>query len=110
YMAALEKSQFDLIMSDFTLPPFNGGVALEMARERRPDVPFIYVSGTIGEETAVNALLAGATDYVVKHNLKRLVPAVTRALREAAYKRKHLQAEEYLRNSEAKYRQIIETS
>jgi PAS domain S-box-containing protein len=110
FVASLEKSGFDLIITDFTLPSFDGKRALVLAREKCPDIPFIYVSGTIGEDFAVQALISGATDYILKHNLKRLVPAVQRALLEADQRKKHRQAEEELRQSEAKYRRIIETT
>ncbi len=74
----------DLILSDFSLPQFDGLRALEIAAARVPDIPFIYVSGTIGEERAIDALQRGATDYVLKTNLSRLPSAVERALREAS--------------------------
>jgi signal transduction histidine kinase len=80
---ALEHSECDLILSDCTLPQFSGLQALEIAHALKPQVPFIFVSGTIGEETAIQSLQDGATDYVLKHRLSRLVPAVRRALTEA---------------------------
>ena len=83
----LSESNPDLILSDFTLPGFDGISALEIVREVRPDIPFIFLSGTIGEERAIDALQRGAYDYVLKTNMKRLVPAVRRALGEAAGKR-----------------------
>jgi diguanylate cyclase (GGDEF)-like protein/PAS domain S-box-containing protein len=73
----------DIILSDFSMPQFSGMEALEIAVELAPDVPFVFVSGTIGEERAIEALRRGATDYVLKTNLMRLVPAIERALREA---------------------------
>ena len=79
---ALEHSECDLILSDCTLPQFSGLQALEIAHALKPQVPFIFVSGTIGEETAIQSLQDGATDYVLKHRLSRLVPAVRRALTE----------------------------
>ena len=81
FRKALE-GPLDLIISDFTLPSFDGKRALAITRERRPDIPFIFVSGTIGEEKAIESLLAGATDYVIKPNFGRLLPAVKRALKE----------------------------
>ena len=72
----------DLILSDYSLPSFDGLKALAIAQEKCPDVPFILVTGVMGEEFAVEALKKGATDYVLKSNLKRLVPAVNRALEE----------------------------
>jgi two-component system cell cycle sensor histidine kinase/response regulator CckA len=80
---ALQAPQCDLILSDCTLPRFHGLEALEVARRARPEVPFVFVSGTIGEETAIQSLQNGATDYVLKQRLRRLVPAVRRALAEA---------------------------
>src|SRR5262245_33692780 len=87
FLEALD-TPVDLIISDYTLPCFDGKTALKLARERRPDVPFIFVSGTIGEEVAIDSLLSGATDYVLKHKFARFVPAVPRALHEAQ-ERKH---------------------
>jgi signal transduction histidine kinase len=80
---ALEKMPFDLILSDCKLPGFDGMRALEIARALKPEIPFVFVSGTIGEDTAIESLRNGATDYVLKDRLTRLVPAVKRALAEA---------------------------
>jgi signal transduction histidine kinase len=80
---ALCQPKWNLILSDCTLPRFHGLEALEVARATRPEIPFIFVSGTIGEETAINSLQNGATDYVLKHRLTRLAPAIRRALSEA---------------------------
>src|SRR6266581_1493441 len=87
FARALEKGGFDLILADFCLPGFSGSSALAMARARRPDIPFIFVSGTMGEDVAVESLKEGATDYVLKHKLSRLAPAVRRALVEAQERR-----------------------
>src|SRR5260370_17392392 len=73
----------DLILADYTLPSFDGLTALEIARKTRPDIPFIFVSGTLDEEVAIEALKIGATDYVFKTRLSRIVPSAHRALREA---------------------------
>src|SRR3990172_2860661 len=73
----------DVILSDFTLPQFDGRSALMLARELAPDTPFIFVSGTVGEEAAIRALKDGAADYVLKSNLARLPSAVERAVQEA---------------------------
>ena len=81
--SALHEEKWDLILSDCTLPQFSGKEALWMARTKMPDIPFIFVSGTMGEETAIDSLQNGATDYVLKHHLSRLVPAVRRAVTEA---------------------------
>jgi two-component system, cell cycle sensor histidine kinase and response regulator CckA len=89
FVEELKTGGYDLIVSDFRLPSFDGAQALALAREYRPEIPFIYLSGAIGEEAAVEALLKGATDYVLKDNMKRLIPAVTRALREAERAAEH---------------------
>jgi diguanylate cyclase (GGDEF)-like protein/PAS domain S-box-containing protein len=83
FRRALQESPPELILSDFSLPQFGGMDALEIAVEMAPEIPFIFVSGTIGEERAIEALRRGATDYVLKTNLARLVPVIERALREA---------------------------
>ncbi len=88
----------DLILSDFTLPGFDGITALEVARECAPDTPFIFLSGTIGEERAIDALQRGAYDYVLKTNMARLVPAVKRALSDAASRRSRRALEQQLRD------------
>jgi len=75
---ALETQEWDLVVSDYSMPGFSGEEALKILRTKSLDIPFIYVSGTLGEETAVDALKAGAQDYVVKGKLKRLVPAIDR--------------------------------
>jgi signal transduction histidine kinase len=80
FVAALEKGGIDLILSDFTMPAFDGMSALKIARARWPAIPFIHVSGTLGEELAIDSLRSGATDYILKDRLPRLVPAVRRAL------------------------------
>src|SRR6187549_2005745 len=77
----------DVILSDFTLPGFDGISALEISRELAPEAPFIFLSGTLGEERAIDALQRGAYDYVLKTNMARLAPAVRRALNEAAAQR-----------------------
>jgi signal transduction histidine kinase len=89
----------DLILSDYALPSFDGYAALALAREKVPDIPFIFVTGTMGEEVAIETLKNGATDYVLKTRLARLGPAVQRALREAADRRERQRAEEKLRKS-----------
>jgi signal transduction histidine kinase len=97
FEAALENGDFDLVLSDYSLPSFDGLSALELAKEIRPDVPFILVSGVIGEERAIEALKRGATHYVLKQSLERLVPAVRRAVREAEERTERRRAEEALR-------------
>jgi len=109
YLTALEESDLDLILSDYTMPGFDGRQALALARGKRPDVPFLFVSGTIGEDTAIEALKNGATDYVLKHRLMRLIPAVDRALTEARERAERQRAEEAMRESEHKYRELFES-
>ena len=101
FIAALEQGGFDLILADYTLPSFDGLSALKIARRRWPQVPLIFVSGTLGEEVAIEALKIGATDYVFKTRLSRLVPSVKRALREAEEHIGLSRAEEALGRSEA---------
>jgi signal transduction histidine kinase/CheY-like chemotaxis protein len=101
FLAELEQGDVDLILADYTLPSFDGLGALRFARHSRPHVPFIFVSGTLGEEVAIDALKVGATDYVFKTRLSRIVPSVQRALREAEEKTERSRAEEALRRNEA---------
>src|SRR6202140_4729162 len=100
-LASVEQGGIDLILADYSLPSFDGISALKFAMKTCPDVPFIFVSGTLGEEVAIEALKIGATDYVLKTSLSRLVPSVLRALREATQKAERKRAEEALRQSEA---------
>lgn len=106
--AALDQESWDILFCDFTLPRFSGQKALEIVRERDIDLPFIFVSGTIGEDVAVQAMKAGAHDYVLKNNLARLVPAMEREVVEAKVRRQRRQAEEDMRVSEYKYRRLFE--
>ena len=99
FMASISQS-FDLILADYTLPSFDGLSALRLAIDVCPNVPFIFVSGTLGEEVAIEALKIGATDYVLKARLFRLVPSVLRALREADERAARKRGEEALRRSE----------
>src|ERR1700681_2476876 len=99
-VASLKQGGIDLILADYSLPSFDGISALKFAMKACPDVPFIFVSGTLGEEVAIEALKVGATDYVLKTRLSRLVPSVLRALREATQKAERKRAEEALRQSE----------
>ena len=101
FVSALNHGSCDLILADYTLPSFDGLSALRIAQKQLPDVPFIFVSGTLGEEVAIEALRTGATDYVLKTRLSRLGPAVARALREARERTERKCAEEALRRSEA---------
>jgi PAS domain S-box-containing protein len=108
FTVALEQGGFDLILSDYTMPGFDGRQALTLAHEMCPETPFLFVSGTIGEDTAIEALKNGATDYVLKHRPIRLIPAVDRALREAEERAECARAERAMRESEHKYRELFE--
>jgi len=108
FLAALAADAPDLILADYSLPGFDGAAALHLARGRRPAVPFIFVSGTIGEVRAIEALQAGATDYVLKDHLERLVPAVRRALRDAAEGVERLRVAAELQAREAQLRLAAE--
>ena len=94
FVAALERGGFDLILADYKLPLFDGLSALAIRQERCPDVPFVFVSGQIGEDRAIESLKSGATDYVIKDRLSRLVPAVNRALAEEKERARRKKAEE----------------
>jgi signal transduction histidine kinase len=96
--AALDRQSWDIAFSDYSMPHFNGVRALKLLREKGLDIPFIFISGTIGEDLAVEAMKHGANDYVMKGNLKRLLPSVDRELREAAIRRA---AEKELREAQA---------
>src|SRR5437773_582533 len=100
FVSVLEQGNPDLVLSDFSLPGFDGLSALEIARRRSRDLPFIIVSGTLGEEAAIDSLRCGATDYVLKHRLTRLGPAVRRALGEARERRERKQLEVQLRQAQ----------
>jgi signal transduction histidine kinase len=106
--AALEKKHWDLILSDYTMPEFSALDALGVLQSLNLDLPFIIVSGTIGEETAVAAMKAGANDYLIKGNLARLVPAVERELREVEVRQQQHRAEQALQDSEERYRLLME--
>ncbi|MER8444688.1 ATP-binding protein [Mesorhizobium sp. M1066] len=101
FITALEGNKIDLILADYKLPSFDGLSALKLALSAVPDLPFIFVSGTLGEEVAIEALKIGATDYVLKMRLSRLVPSVRRAMREAREKAERIKAEEALHAAQA---------
>jgi two-component system cell cycle sensor histidine kinase/response regulator CckA len=106
---ALDRKSWDVVISDWSMPNFSAPAALAVLRERELDLPFIIVSGTIGEETAVEAMRAGAKDFVLKDNLGRLAPAVERELRELKGRTAHRQAEEALKQSETRFRRLAES-
>jgi PAS domain S-box-containing protein len=105
--AALDAQDWDVALCDYNMPGFTGMDALAMVQERRPDLPFIFVSGVMGEDVAVAAMKAGAQDYITKNSLKRLGPAIARELRDAILRRQHARAEARRSAMEARYRQIL---
>ncbi|MBI2924291.1 MAG: response regulator [Verrucomicrobia bacterium] len=110
FVAALNQRRFDLIICDYTMPDFDGLSALNLARERAIQLPFLFVSGTLGEDVAVEALQRGATDYVLKTHLPRLVPAVRRALEESRERARRHNAEETLRRREDYFHALMENT
>ena len=108
FAGALERGSYDIIFSDFTLPSYDGESALNLVTEKGIDTPFIYVSGTIGEGPAIESLLHGATDYVLKGTLSRLVPSVRRALRESEEHAKRIKIQQSLIHSEERFRILFE--
>src|SRR6185295_13033325 len=106
FVNRITRMRPDLILSDFSLPTFNGMAALEIAQQKSPDVPFIFVTGSLGEEVAIDTLKKGATDYVLKHRLSRLALAIHRALREARERTQRKRAEEQLRESHKQLRSL----
>jgi PAS domain S-box-containing protein len=108
--AALDSQGWDLVISDYHMPTFSGTAALALVRERQIEVPFIFVSGTIGEDVAVEAMRAGAQDYVMKGNLRRLGPAIQRELEEARTRRQRRRAEEAIAVQQSVTRVLAESS
>src|SRR5579884_3478346 len=106
--AALDKEEWDAVITDFIIPGFGGFDALALFKKKGLDIPFIVLSGQIGEEMAVRLMKAGAHDCIMKDNLARLVPALTRELREAAMRRERREGERALRESEERFRQLAE--
>lgn len=109
FLEALAHDSVALILSDFALPHFDGFAALQLAQETKPYLPFIFVSGTLGEEAAIESLRRGATDYVLKQRLSRLGPAVRRALEEVAVRRKRLEAAEASANRQQFVKAMLES-
>jgi PAS domain S-box-containing protein len=106
--AALAQQMWDIVIADYTLPHFSAPAALALLQERGLDLPFIIVSGVIGEEAAVAALKAGARDFIMKGRLPRLIPAVQRELREAGERKGRRLAEQALRRSQAYLRAVMD--
>ena len=107
---ALNQQEWDIVISDHSMPHFNSFNALDVLKKRGLDLPFFLVSGTIDEEMAVSAMKAGVHDYIMKGNLKRLIPAIARELRDAVVRQDRKRKEEALRESEKRYRQVIENA
>lgn len=105
FVAALQEKGFDIILADYSLPGFNGISALALAQQRCPEIPFIFVSATLGEELAIDTMHRGATDYILKQRLGRLVPSLQRAFREMQDRLERKRVEEALRQSEQQLRQ-----
>jgi signal transduction histidine kinase/DNA-binding response OmpR family regulator len=97
--SALAKQTWDLVLADYTMPRFSGLAALELLKTSENDIPFIIISGSIGEDLAVAAMKAGAHDYMMKHNLRRLIPSIERELREAEVRSQRRRAEEQVRRN-----------
>lgn len=108
FLEALESGVFDLILSDFSLPGLNGSAALAIVREKYPDTPFLFVSGSMGEEDAIESLKQGATDYILKDRLNRLAPCIQRALKEAEERREAQIAREKLHKIDEQNKLLIE--
>jgi len=106
----LDRQTWDAILCDYSMPEFSAFAALDIYKKKRLDLPFIIVSGTITDETAVSAMKAGAHDYIIKDNLARLSPAIDRELREAKIRKERRLAESRLKKSEEKYRTLFEES
>lgn len=104
----LEEESWDIVISDYNLPGFNGIAALQVLKQVGLDLPFFLVSGAVREEIAVDAMQSGAQDYVKKDNLARLIPAIHRELREAKVRREHTHVQEMLHDSEERYETLIE--
>src|SRR5215217_8764952 len=110
FLQELESFEPHIILSDYTLPQFDGMSALSLARERAPSIPFLIVTGSVNEETAVGCMKAGATDYLLKSNLARIGPAIEAAMeRERAHAEK-IQAESALAASERRFRSLVQNS
>lgn len=108
YQSLLLDNDYDIILSDHTLSGYDGISALKFARENKPHIPFIFISGTIGEERAIAALRNGAKDYVLKNNLDKLVPAIQRVIAESEINESRMKAERALRESEILYTTLFE--
>jgi PAS domain S-box-containing protein len=107
---ALQEKQWDIILCDYKMPKFSGAQAIALLKETNIDIPLIIVSGTIGEETAIECMRSGTHDYIMKNNLSRLCPAIARELEETKVRKKQQQADEALKKSEENFRLSIDDS
>jgi len=107
---ALGQQSWDLVISDYSMPRFSGLDALKLLQAKDPDISFILITGQVGEAVAVDAMKAGANDYIMKSNLARLIPAVERELRDTRVRRENRQNELALLESRERYRLIVETA
>ena len=106
FIAAIKRSEFDIIFSDYLLPGFDGLSALAIVKEKCPGIPFIFISGNMGEELAIETLKSGATDYVMKNRISRLIPSVNRALQEATERSERRKAVADLEKSHEQLRHL----
>jgi len=110
FRTSLQNRGIDLILADYALPAFDGLTALRIAREQRPELPFIFISGTIDEDAPVESLKSGATDFILKQGLQRLGSSVRRALSAVEEHRRRIDADQALRESEERHRLFFERS
>ena len=110
YQSYLQNIKFDIILSDYHLPDYSGTEALQFAKNNFPHIPFVFLSGTMGEDTAIESMLNGATDYVLKNKMERLVPAINRAFNESQAHKARVNAERALYQSEENFRRSISES
>ncbi len=110
FLKEIKKDCYDLVLADYRIPGFDGIAALKITHNLKPELPFIFVSGTLGEDTAIECLTQGATDYVLKTKLARLIPAINRAITEAENAREKRQVEIALMESGEKFRAIAESA
>jgi len=110
FKVALDKFEPDAVVSDYRMPSFNGLKALEITKELKPFLAFVILTGSMNEDTAVECMKAGADDYVIKEHIRRLGPSVKGALRQKQIEKEHFRSQESLKESEARYRSLIENS